>query len=286
MQLHLIKTQAGNALEVGIIGAECDNNTILYFHGTGLSIHAVPWSEAWLINNGLTVVAINRPGVGNSEILDKCTIEEHVIAAKDILKKLTINAVHVLGWASGGIYAMSFAYSNKAVCKSLILVSAAPPFSDMQIGPMTLKWRIIKLINRYLPFLSVLVFRYLSRQVVADFDKTWRATINDAPEADQKVLLNPDIRKRIIRAILDFWGHNGKAMLLDIRAITEYKIDLEELVGLRVAIFHGTEDNIMSLAEARILHRQIPGSELIELNGQGHFAILQNLKSIIEFIIK
>ena len=99
--------------------------TIILIHGFGGDI------DNWLFNidalaEVATVYAVDLPGHGQSEKkLAKATLAGLTAALAGFMKKLKINAAHLVGHSTGGAIAMQLANDNPKMVKSLTLINSA-----------------------------------------------------------------------------------------------------------------------------------------------------------------
>ncbi|PID70938.1 MAG: alpha/beta hydrolase [Flavobacteriales bacterium] len=79
------------------------------------------------LSNDYRIISPSRFGYLNSDILGKGTPEEQGKAYVELLDKLNIDKVFILGTSAGGTVAIRFALDYPERCKGLILYSSAMP---------------------------------------------------------------------------------------------------------------------------------------------------------------
>ncbi|MCA9264432.1 MAG: alpha/beta hydrolase [Planctomycetales bacterium] len=131
-----------------------DGEPILYFHGTGGTGNGMMPFEYPLVNDGFRLIMPNRPGYGKTPLAQNRGTRDCATVVAALLDTLGIERAAVMGSSGGGTFALSFALTHPARCRSLTLL--CPQLHRWTAG----KWMPHS--GRWLrPFLNVSVLRKL-----------------------------------------------------------------------------------------------------------------------------
>ena len=185
----------------------------------------------------LLVVAFDLRGNGRSDAPDDAlTMGTFVEDAVAVLRLVGVDAAHVYGQSFGGMIAMELALTHPDRVRSLILAATHP--GVVHASPVGSK--VPK--DRPWEALYATGFPEANPEHVAED----LAVGSQQPQA-------PHARRRQWEAMQSFDAFDR----------------LPEL-AVPVLVLHGTEDRMVSPANAPILAERIPGAELVLLDGAGH----------------
>ena len=251
---------------------------IFYFHGTPGSRFEAQFSEEAGKTHGYRVIALDRPGLGGSEIQPGRTVLDwprDVAAAAD---QLGFENFGVIGVSGGGAYALACAHAlPERLDSCTVMGSWAPVAEDPSL------WKAMAPLDRffgrisgaapllfYAPFSMIgLAARWLPAPA---FIKSLDSSMCEADrrlmqDADMAAFFAHDIQEAFRQGVR---GPADDAMLL----YQDWGFQLAEIQS-KVRILHGSEDRFAPISFARALERMLPHSTLEEYPGQGHLFVVR-----------
>lgn len=217
---------------------ENNDKFVLLLHGWGGSLNSFRGLEEYLISNGFSVINLDFPGFGNSELPkeDFC-LDDYVEIVKQMLETIGVNKVMVVSHSFGGRVAIKLA-SKTDLIEKLVLVDSAgikPKFSFS---------KFLKI--RHYKFLKWLKSHNLTRK-----------NLDNYGSADFKAL--PSQMKPVF-----------------VRVVNEDLTGLLDNISCPTLIVWGEKDQSTPLYMAKILNKKIKDSGLVVFKGSGHFSYLEH----------
>lgn len=250
-----------------------DGPPIVLLHGNGVTAH--DWKSSGVIDaliGSHRVIAFDRPGFGYS-----ARPRAHVWTAAaqaqllhDALHSLGIGPAVIVGHSWGTLVALALALEHPAHCARLLLISGYyfPTFrADVAVfGAPALP--IVGDVLRYTvsPPLGSLLAPALSAQLFAPSD------VDPAFAAELPMAMRP----WQIRA-----NAEDTALMVPSAAMMEHRY---EDVTVPVAIVAGAGDKVVKPVQSERLADEIPGSELLVIDGAGHMLHYTAKDTIVETI--
>jgi pimeloyl-ACP methyl ester carboxylesterase len=263
----LVNTDKG-VVEYAMLG---EGPPVLVMHGgMGGYDQAIKIAE---FLKGFRVVAPSRPGYLRTELGVGPTYEEQARAYAALLDALGIDRVAVFGISAGGPPAIQFAAQYPDRTWALVLVSA-----------ITKEWIV--------PTLEVSVFRRVTDRVFGKDFADWllaRAVVlfpeqmlidkeGEFLSERDKEIVQQDPEK--LRILTDFVANLGPCNLRYegfVNDVIQYGRMGEQdplPVSAPTLVIHGMADAEVDFAHAESVVRRIQGSELVAIEGAGHFALV------------
>lgn len=250
---------------------------IVLIHGIG--DNSTTWDPVHAkLAQRFTVIAVDLLGHGQS---DKPRADYSVAAyangLRDLLSVLDIDRVTVVGHSLGGGVAMQFAYQFPHVVDRLILVGTGGVTKDVNI---LLRWASLPMGGEALALLRLpLVLPALqiagrtvgrafgSTRLGRDLPNVLRI-LADLPEPTASTAFT-----RTLRAVVDWRGQI--VTMLDRCYLAE---------AIPIQIIWGTEDVVVPVSHARMVHAAMPGSQLEIFESSGHFPFHDDPDRFIEAV--
>jgi len=259
-----METVGGRVLRVARwrLDMESDHLPVLFFNGIGANIEAVaPLAEA-LDDRGF--IMFDMPGVGESpEPLVPYNAFTMCWTTTQLLDRFGIEQVDVMGVSWGGAMAQHFALQHPGRTRRLILVATSAGMVMVPGNPKALS----KMANPR---------RYVDAAFMEKHFRTlYGGALGEASgKAGHIARLKPPTRRGYLYQLLAMIGWTSAPALPFLKAPT--------------LILMGDDDQIVPLANGRILNSLIPGSELEVMEGGGHLFLLshrdQSISAIRRFL--
>lgn len=245
------------------IGGE--GEPLLFIHGLLGSSRAWRYVMPRLADR-YRVVAPDLPGHGLSgKAPGDYSLGAFAATLRDMLDRLGIERVTVVGQSLGGGVAMQLAYQHPELCQRLVLVSSgglgrevnwmlrmmAVPGSEVALAAIT---------SSAVRLCGDAARAWLgSRGMRAErVDESWRALMS---------LSGTESRRAFLRTLRSVVEPGGQA----ISALSRLYLTAE----LPVQVIWGASDSIIPVAHAYEIRNKLPGSRLTVLDGVGHFPHVQ-----------
>lgn len=247
-----METVGGRELRVATwrLDQNSEHLPILFFNGIGANIEAVaPLAEA-LVDRGFII--FDMPGVGGSPepVVPYNTITMAWTTAQ-LLDRLGIDRVDVMGVSWGGAMAQHFAIQHPGRTRRLILAATSAGMLMIPGSPASLS----KMIDPR---------RYIDAAFMEEhFQTLYGGALGKALNKMEHIhRLKPPTPRGYFYQLLAMLGWTSAPALPFMRKKT--------------LIMMGDEDHIVPLANGWFLDKLIPNSELLVLRGGGHLFLLSH----------
>ncbi|WP_405135087.1 alpha/beta fold hydrolase [Nocardia sp. NBC_01388] len=268
-------------------GMECgdrDGFPVLAFHGApGSHVEGVAFADVPAAEVGVRLIAIDRPGMGMSELASRERVVDFADTVAAIADRFQFDRFGVLG-ASGGVpYALASACQMPQRVSKAIAVSSMVPFDA---GPAAEDSGGVK------PAAGLMILRrfpWLARPVSARLSKAVRtqrgvdAMIKKMSPADRARVDKDDrLRSQLGENIRTAFTTGSRGVALDFQLLFSrpWGFDLTDIT-VPVEIWHGDADGNMPVQNGRRLADMIPDSKYHEVPGAGHLLFVDHARTIL-----
>jgi len=210
-----------------------------------------------------------------------------------IAQSLGFERFGVLGWSGGGAFALAYlACFPERVNKAVIVGAPALPFDVSTAHNMPFASFMMKI-----PFLGLLAVRQMSRQVlrangdIAAFLRSsqGKQMLRACSDSDLKYFLDPAWMKLMYLSMVEAFrqGDQGvKAVVAEHQAFMKaWPVSFSKILAGKLVIWHGSEDRTCRVANADLIARSIPGSQLEIFKGKGHCVMFDNFGKLGEKLV-
>jgi pimeloyl-ACP methyl ester carboxylesterase len=186
------------------------------------------------------------------------TGDDLVADAAALIAILGVGRAHVVGQSAGGALAQVLALDHRERVASLTLVATSPAGSDPDLPPM--------IDEASAAFAAIAEPDWPDRAAVIEYlTEQWRASASRARpfDAEGTRALSARVVERTANmesSMKNFYAAQGT---------DRWRERLGQL-DVPTLIVHGTEDPLFPLGHGEALAREIPGAELLTLEGAGH----------------
>jgi proline iminopeptidase len=220
----------------------------------------------------LTLVYLEPVGTGESGRLAdrrRYNLDTYARFVDGVIEHIGASRVHLIGHSHGGFVAQTYALAHPDHLAGLVLYATSPV-----TGP---EFWADAAVN-----LDAFARRHADRAEVPDIV----AALDDALGAETDEAFSEAFRRLFPAYFTDFWSHGQRmaAMRAGVRAWIDPlrgegpPFDVRDaLTGLTVPtlIVVGAHDFICGPRWAQMIHRAVPGSRLVTLEGSGHMGHLE-----------
>ncbi len=235
---------------------------ILFFNGIGANIEAVaPMAEAF---DDRAFIMFDMPGIGGSpQPIVPYNVVTMAWTSAQLLDKLGIDTVDVMGISWGGGMAQHFAIQHPGRTRRLVLIATSAGMLMMPGNPKALT----KMANPR---------RYVDPEfMMKNFETLYGEGLGKGPgKKSHMSRLTPPTPRGYMYQLLAMLGWTSAPALPFMKKDT--------------LILMGDDDQIVPLANGKFLNSLIPNSELVVIEGGGHLFLLshkeESLSKMREFL--
>ncbi len=235
---------------------------ILFFNGIGANIEAVaPLAEAF---EDRAFIMFDMPGIGGSPApVIPYNVVTMAWTSAQLLNRLDIDTVDVMGISWGGGMAQHFAIQHPGRTRRLVLIATSAGMLMMPGNPKALT----KMANPR---------RYVDREfMMKNFETLYGEGLGKGPgKKSHMSRLTPPTPRGYMYQLLAMLGWTSAPALPFMKKET--------------LILMGDNDQIVPLANGKFLNSLIPNSELVIIEGGGHLFLLshkaESLNKMREFL--
>jgi poly(3-hydroxyoctanoate) depolymerase len=225
---------------------------LLMINGLGAPLEYWRPLEAQLAD--FTTITFDAPGAGRSSTpRGRFGMRDFAKVADDLLDHLDVDSAHVLGLSLGGMIAQELARRNPHRVEKLVLASTTCGLGSVPVNPRT--WTAIGSPARF----------YSQRHYRKIAPLLYGENVADDPSLLDEHL---EIRRRCKPSIR---GH-----YLQLRAASTWSSRLWlRRLEMPVLVILGSDDQLVSAANGRILASNVPNGRLEMIDGGSHCCVLQ-----------
>jgi pimeloyl-ACP methyl ester carboxylesterase len=228
------------------------------------------------LTDRFTVIAPDLMGHGLSEKpVGDYSLGSFASGIRDLLDVLGIDRATVVGQSFGGGVAMQLAYQHPELCNRLVLVDSGGLGREVSwmLRFMTLpgsEYLMPVIFPRFVRDWGDTVFRVINGRGIrlSRITEMWSAYASLAESENRQAFA------RTIRAVIDPGGQSVSAM------------DRLYLASpMPTLIIWGDRDDIIPLSHAHAAHDAIPGSQLVVIEGAGHFPQIEEPEQFVSALV-
>lgn len=258
---------------------EWNNDVILFFHGFTGSKGYFPE----LSDNENCIISFDRPGVGESSVIEYYSMEDFLKNVYNVLKSHDVKTVRIIGHSAGGYYAQVFTEMFPEIVRSLSLVSSMIPLNC----PKTKKkvnffWKFISFLSLKAKGFSRNYFRKMSRSIQKEYEKQLAANMKTISDIERKIMEeNPELIKS---STLNAVANGGAGVCYDAYALCQKREKVEISENIPIFIWQGTADDMVPVSFLDYYKSEYKIKEIHLIENVGHMLYLPYWSDIIEEI--
>jgi pimeloyl-ACP methyl ester carboxylesterase len=260
-----------------------DGLAVFYFHGFPSS--RLDWrlfqDEAALAQQGIRIIAPDRPGYGLSDYKRDRTILGWAEDVVELANALNIDRFPILGISGGGPYAATCAYQiGQRLTRAGIVCGMGPKDSPgMKEG---VSWTLpgtLSLIRRIILYL-------MSMGIRRDPNKFLERSKESLAVPDRKVLAQPELADVFVGSLKEAFRNgigaaNQEAGLL----ARPWGFALRD-ISSEVHLWHGEQDLNVPISVGRFMAETIPNCKAMFSANEGHFSLpRRHMPEILEALV-
>ncbi len=279
---RILRLDDGRRLEYAEFG-DAKGVAVIYFHGCFGSCHQAALLHAQALEQGIRIIAPNRPGIGRSTPRMFVSMMEYVADIGALADKLALRSFAVMGASGGGGFALASAY---ALAGRACMVGVAGGLGPLAHGRnfRDLRWyrrHVIASCRSYprLAALALAVVFYGCRQHPEWlYSRLKWASSLIAPDPAMRRLMEQVLRWDFREVFLQPGGAMG--LLNEVNLYFRWGFRPRNFPAhIPVLSWHGREDSVVPLSIGQRTSRAFPTATPIIYTG-GHLVFLTKLRDI------
>ncbi|MEM7330625.1 MAG: alpha/beta hydrolase [Chloroflexota bacterium] len=274
-----ITLKDGRKLAFAVYGAKQGGQPIFYFHGWPSSrLEGSNYVDALMGVNG-RLIAVDRPGIGQSDIQPKRTLLDWPDDVCELADQLGFAKFHVLGTSGGGPYVAACAYKIPDRLLGASIIAGLSPMNNPKTKDgMRLMNRIILPMGKSAPWLLGLILKMMRSSF--ENPKSLERMLSDLPDVD-KALFKGELATHFLTTGQESFTQGVQGNIVEGRIYAEpWGFNLRD-IKIPVSIWQGSLDVNVPLSNGRILADEIPNANAHFIEEEGHLSLIINQKEAI-----
>lgn len=253
---------------------------LLAFHGTPGSRLDFFADDKSLVENNLRIIAVDRPGYGDSDAWPGYTLEDFACVMEALANHLRLTQFALLGFSGGAPHALALAQRLPTRVNSLHLFSPQGPLDGELLD-------LLPDISQQLYRLAVQDVTAVTKQLseMIPSSDALLATFESLVAApDQAVFQDAVFRQSYGNSFAAAISQGMQGMAEDLRICGQpWGFSLNG-INAPTNIWQGTKDLLIPSAMAEYLANRIPAAELKFLTDKGHYSLMENWSDSLQRI--
>lgn len=261
---------------------DLDKPVFLLIHGfPGCSEHGRLVSTS-PVSESFRLIAIDRPGYGQSVYQKKLTFLKFAEQIKKLLASQKVDKFSIISVSGGAPYALAVAYLMKEQVIKLTSLGGIAPLTFKNFKYMNRVQKRTWLAQQLIPE-GVLHFgvKRVWEKGLDKIEETLFTELDAFSEPDRKVFMLPEIQDVLVRATHLAVKQGPEGVLHDIKIFAKnWGFPLSE-VTCPVTLWHGSADDVVHFRFAQDMQAYLPKAKLNFIENEGHYSILLNCRDEI-----
>jgi len=252
---------------------------LLHFHGwPGSRLEARLVAEP-AARAGVRLIGVDRPGMGLSDFKPGRKILDWADDIIELADALELDHFAIEGISSGGVYAIACTYKIPQRLTACSIISGMGPF-EVGLKGMKFRNRTALFVARYLPWLLRpmlwgIIGQY--RRNGSKIDALLLKMVNELPEPDKKLFLNPEVRQHLTAATMEGFRQGSQGIAYEGRLLSQpWGFPLRDISCDNIFLWHGELDTDVPVSMARFVADAIPNCIARFFPHDGHISVPYN----------
>jgi pimeloyl-ACP methyl ester carboxylesterase len=259
---------------------EPNGHPVLYFHGSPSSrLEPLILGNEAIAQNGIWVIAPDRPGVGQSDFQPNRGFSDWVNDVVFLADTLSWNKFSILGASGGCGYVAACAAKIPERLYAAVIVSGAWRIDLNEDVPIL--GRCFWLLGKYFPALQQILIKSMGQSLKGSPEKLLATFKQQFPPADYAVLEQPGRLEPFCETTLEAMREGTKGTAYDVQRYShEWDFSLDE-IQIPLIVLHGEQDRNVPIGSVRRLVTSLPTAQFTSYPEEGHFSLIINQFEVI-----
>lgn len=252
-----------------------EDEVILFFHGFTGSKEYFPE-----IATDKCIISFDRPGVGDSSVVDSYTMDDFLTSVYEVLKVHKVSSIKLIGHSAGGYYAQLFSQMYPNIVTSLSLVSSMIPLNCSQTKKIVnVQWKLISFLSTRLKSFAKFYFKQMAKSILNDYDKQLAENMRKLPEIEKQFMeQNKEfVKNAIIKAV----SNDGLGVCFDAFALCQKRQKIVISEDIPVYVWHGLDDKTIPISFVNYFENNYNVKKVHKIDDVGHMLYLPYWDEII-----
>jgi pimeloyl-ACP methyl ester carboxylesterase len=280
---NVFQMRGGRKLEVREYG-DAAGHPVFFFHGLIGSHYQAAYISDQARQNGLRIIAPNRPGVGASEFTERTSALAAVDDVEDVAAALGLSEFSVIGISGGTPYALAMLLRLGRRIRTVTVISGMGPTRlPGALEGMDRRRRLILAVGSRFPQVARRGLQTELARFRADPDRFLRRLIATWSVSDRQLFQRKEVYDLFMKDLHQVFteGRGPESLTQELTIYRNYGFVLADLPAYRrVILWQGLDDNIVPPAMTWRLTQALPNSEAHFVPG-GHFVAVDIAGQII-----
>ncbi|WP_370235221.1 MULTISPECIES: alpha/beta fold hydrolase [Henriciella] len=259
---------------------------VLFFHHLYLGpLWTEPAVEA-LARQGWRVIAPSRPGFGASDGISADSLDDRIQAGvrtmAELIQRLEIGPVLVVGHANGLIHAQAFAAARPDITRGLLSVSGETSWEEGMEDELPWHHRIVATTLLRAPSAIGFIARAAVGLIDSGRDEFMLNTLHRDSPIEKRAMRRPEVRAVVIDGLRHAVKQGAHALVSEVRMALTDRRDVARNVMAPFHIIHGMQDNVFQPSMVEIFASTVPSvKKVIAIGDAGQYLLYTHWPQVI-----
>jgi pimeloyl-ACP methyl ester carboxylesterase len=279
----VLRLEDGRALAYAEWGKR-EGRRVFFLQGTPGGRLTQWWEEESLAARDIHLVTVDRPGIGRSDAKPGRSVADWAADLEQLARHLGPARFAVVGFSSGGPYAVACAAQLADRVSAVALVSPLGRADMPGVIDDMATVRYMRLARRS-PRMMGLIYSVVARKGRKDPDAAHERFFRGASRVDRAVVDRPEVKSRWMPAFVEAAHGGGRGLAEDMRVVQRPWGFEPADVRMPVRLWHGRRDRIAPPSHAERWIEELPNCRAVWFDDEGHFLIQDHMDEILEAVL-
>lgn len=255
---------------------------VVVFHGTPACGAGFDWADAPALELGVRLVAIDRPGVGQSSAAAPYRVVDDAARVRAFADALGLERFGVWGYSGGGPYAVAAAatlgdrVTHAAIAAGMGQVGVWAELSDFEKTDR----QFLGLATKR-PWLARVLLSIAGRSARLAPGVAYKSFMKQLSASDREVAAALGPPRAAMALFTEAFAHGSAGVVADYAALAQpWGVDVAA-ISAPASIWHGDADLMVPLAHSEALASRIAHARVAVWPGEGHLATVTHVREIL-----
>lgn len=264
---------ADRTVTYSVLGDPGLTRCVIYHHGIPGSRCEAAFLHRAALDQGISILSINRPGIGGSSPDPAFTPAQWPALVEELLRLLGVERCAVLGVSGGAPYALALAATLKQATQLLLVSGVAPLCAPNALHKVVLLNRLGLRTIRAIPHSALPIAGAIRTLFLLNPSAFVKGMTIGLGEDDKAKFKAPGVEELFALNFSEHFAQDASTFARELRTIaTPWNVPH---VTVPTSLWHGDDDRIVSHTMAAFLNKTLPHSRLTIIPGKGHLVVAE-----------
>lgn len=275
--VEMVTLAGGRQVAVHRLAEGNTGRTVVFCHAApGAGTFDPDPEQTW--GRGVTLLAVDRPGYGQSDPLPATRWPSVAGAADDIAAVLDHYAsgpVEIAGWSAGGRVALGLAARRPDLVDRVAVIATPAPQEEVPWVPPDLQAGLDAMRGLPVEVVRAALSQQLAGMIPSDNSAADALGLLGASAADEAALTQPGGRERLTAMLAAAFAQGAEGMASDIAGYCLQPWGFEpSAVQAKTLLLYGSADPVAGNRHATWWQKHLPDARVEMMPGAGHLLVL------------